>query len=253
MSYSVGQVARLAGVTVRTLHHYDEVKLLSPSGRTAAGYRSYAEADLERLQQILFYREFGFPLDEIAAIVSDPSVDAAAHLRRQHVLLTERIGRLQAMVTAIEYEMEAQHMGISLTPEERFELFGDSYDRNAEEAKERWGDTEAYRQSQRRTAKYTKEDWQRFKAEGEAFGGRLLAALNAEVPTDSEQAMDLAEEHRQQITRWFYDCTYEIHRGLGEMYVEDERFRSYYENLAAGLPEFLRDAIRANADRAGAR
>src|SRR3712207_7078655 len=100
--YSVGKVAALAGVTIRTLHHYDEVGLLSPGGRSAAGYRIYEESDLERLQQILFYRELGFTLKEIATIVDDPRTDALGHLRRQRKLLIERIKRLRAMVRSEE-------------------------------------------------------------------------------------------------------------------------------------------------------
>src|SRR5690606_6950244 len=140
MSYSVGEVARLTGVTVRTLHHYDEIGLLSPSGRTAAGYRQYSEADLERLQQILTYRELGFPLEEIAEIVADPRADALTHLRRQHALLVGRMERLRKMIDAVEFMMEAQQMGIQLTPQERFEVFGDfDPDQYAEEAEQRWG------------------------------------------------------------------------------------------------------------------
>ena len=166
MSYSVGQVAGLAGVTIRTLHHYDKIGLLSPSGRSAAGYRIYEEADLERLQQILFYRELEFALEEIATIVDDQHTDAVGHLRRQRGLLTERIERLRAMVAAIDHEMEAKTMGIQLTPEERLEVFGGFNPEDyAEEAEQRWGGTEAYRQSQRRVATYTKEDWMRIKAE----------------------------------------------------------------------------------------
>jgi DNA-binding transcriptional MerR regulator len=101
-SYSVGQVAALAGVTVRTLHHYDEIGLLAPTERSPGGYRLYGDADLERLRQILFYRELGFPLDEITTILADPQSDAASHLRRQHRMLRERIERLQAMVVAVE-------------------------------------------------------------------------------------------------------------------------------------------------------
>src|SRR5215470_15345685 len=101
MSYSVGHtvgaVAKLAGITVRTLHLYDEIGLLSPSDRSATGYRRYDNADLERLQQIMFYRELGFPLEEIAEIIDDPAADPASHLRRQHELVSERIGRLRKM------------------------------------------------------------------------------------------------------------------------------------------------------------
>jgi DNA-binding transcriptional MerR regulator len=254
MSITVGRVAELAGVTVRTLHHYDEIGLLSPVDRTAVGYRRYSEGDLERLQQILFYRELGFALEEIATILDDPGTDSRAHLRRQHALLTRRIERLRAMAAAVEFAMEAQHVGISLTPEERFEVFGDDDPaRYEEEAKERWGDTPEYQQSRRRTASYTKEDWKRVTGEQEAVGRRLAEAFAAGVPADGERAMDLAEEHRQQITRSFYDCSYKIHRGLGDMYLADPRFTRHYDDRAPGLAQFVRDAIHANADRAEGR
>ncbi len=251
MSYSVGQVADLAGVTIRTLHHYDEIGLLSPSERNAAGYRIYEEPDLERLQRILFYRELGFALEGIAAIVDDPRTDAVGHLRRQRRLLTERIERLQKMVAAIDYEMEAREMDIKLTPEERLEVFGDfDPEAHAEEAEQRWGGTEAYRQSQRRVATYTKEDWLQIKAEGEEVQSNLVAAFAAGSGSDSDEAIAAAEAHRQHISRWFYECSYEIHRGLGEMYVSDNRFRAHYDALAPGLAQFIRDAAHANANRA---
>src|SRR5688572_7769781 len=102
MGYTVGRVAEFAGVTVRTLHHYDEIGLLSPSDRSRTGYRRYDDLDLQRLQQIMYYRELGFSLEEIATILDDPHADARAHLRRQHELLSERITKLQKMVYAIE-------------------------------------------------------------------------------------------------------------------------------------------------------
>jgi MerR family transcriptional regulator, thiopeptide resistance regulator len=252
VSYSVGQVADLAGVTIRTLHHYDEIGLLSPSGRSAADYRIYEDPDLERLQQILFYRELGFTLEQIATIVDDPHTDAVGHLRQQRGLLTERIKWLEAMVTAIDQEMEAKKVGIQLTPEERFDVFGDFYPEDyAEEAEQRWGDTEAYRQSQRRVATYTKEDWLKIKAEGEEVLSSLVAVFTTGSAPDSDEAIAAAEAHRQHISRWFYECSYEIHRGLGDMYVNDNRFRAHYDALAPGLAQFIRDAAHANANRAG--
>ena len=221
MSYSVGQVARLAGISVRTLHHYDEIGVLVPSGHSPAGYRRYSDDDLERLQRVLFYRELGFALEEIVTILDDPATDAMAHLRRQHELLTARIERLEDMVTAVERAMEAQKMGISLTPEERFEVFGEQDPAQyADEAKERWGDTDTYKQSMQRTSRYTKEDWLKIKTETADLHQRMAAALTGGVAADSKAAMDLAEEHRRQISRWFYDCGYEIHRGLAELYLE---------------------------------
>jgi DNA-binding transcriptional MerR regulator len=250
---NVGQVAALAGVTVRTLHHYDRIGLVSPSQRTAAGYRDYAPADLDRLHEVLVYRELGFPLEQVATLLDDPDADPAAHLRRQHRLLRDRLERTQAMVAAVEKEMEARQMGISLTPEERFELFGNGFSEEYQaEAEERWGDTEAWAQSQRRTAAYTKEDWVRIKAEGDDVERRFTEALRAGIPADSEQAMDVAEEHRQQITRNFYDCPPAMHAGIGRMYVEDERFTAHYEQLAPGLAQYVSTAVQANAARHGA-
>ncbi|MEU6577082.1 MerR family transcriptional regulator [Streptomyces sp. NPDC046805] len=250
MSHSVGQVAGFAGVTVRTLHHYDDIGLLAPSERSHAGHRRYSDADLDRLQQILFYRELGFPLEEVAALLDDPDADPRAHLRRRHELLTARIEKLQKMAAAVEHAMEARRMGIDLTPEEKFEVFG-AYDpdRYEEESRRRWGDTEPYRQSQRRVASYTKEDWLRIKAEGAGNTNAFAALMDAEVDPASESAMELAEQHRRQISRNFYDCTYEIHQGLAEMYVADERFASTYEQIRPGLAAYLREAILANAAR----
>ena len=250
MSHTVGAVARMSGVTVRTLHHYDEIGLLHPSARSDNGYRRYADGDLERLQRILFYRELGFGLDEIGKLMTDGDADAIGHLRRQHAMLRDRIGRMERMAAAVEKAMEADTMGISLTPEERLEVFGDhDPDQYAGEAEERWGKTDAFRESQRRVSKYTKADWLRLKSEAEAYGGRLVEAMRTGAAPDSEAAMDAAEEHRQHISRWFYDCSYEIHVGLGQMYVDDPRFRATYEAIAPGLAAYLNDAIQANAVR----
>ena len=231
MSYTVGAVARLAGVTVRTLHHYDEIGLLTPGARTDAGYRRYGEPDLDRLQRILFYRELGFGLDQIRDVMAEGRGSPLGHLRRQHGLLVERIGRLERMVLAVEREMEARSMGISHTPEER------------------WGGTEPYKESQRRTARYTKADWERIKAQGKAAIDQVLAAMSGGKPADSPEAMAGAEAHRMQIIDAFYECSYEMHVGLAEMYIADPRFTATYEKTAPGLAQYLHDAIKANATR----
>ncbi|MER6535028.1 MerR family transcriptional regulator [Streptomyces sp. 900105755] len=250
MNYSVGQAAGFAGVTVRTLHHYDEIGLLVPGERSTAGHRRYGDADLDRLQKILFYRELGFPLEEVAALLDDPDADPRAQLRRQHDLLTARIEKLQQMAAAVEHAMEARRMGIDLTPEERFEVFGDKDpEQYAEEAEQRWGGTEAYAESQRRAARYTKADWQRMKAEADDWSARYAALVTAAEPPAGARAMDMAEEHRRHISAWFYDCPPEMHRCLAAMYVADERFKAFYDAMAPGLAEHLKEAIEANAAR----
>jgi MerR family transcriptional regulator, thiopeptide resistance regulator len=249
-SLPVGAVARLAGVTVRTLHHYDEIGLFAPSGRSVAGYRRYDDDDLERLQRILFYRELGFGLDEIKDVMTDGSTDASVHLRRQHAMLRDRIRRLERMAAAVEKALEARTMGINLSPEERLEVFGDfDPDEHAAEVQERWGETDAYRESMRRTRGYTKADWQRIKAEGQAAVDTLVAALRAGKPANSPEAMDGAELHRLQIDRNFYPCSYEMQVGLAEMYLADPRFTATYEKVESGLAQYVHDAIVANAAR----
>jgi len=247
----VGEVARLSHVSVRTLHHYDAIGLLAPSARSPAGYRLYSGTDLRRLHQILFYRELGFALEEIADILADPAVGTDDHLRRQHRLLRERRARDAALLGAIEREMEARKMGIALTPEEQFEIFGtDKFAQYAEEAEQRWGDTEAWKQSQRRSAAYTKDDWITIKAQADANIAGFAEAMRAGEPAAGTVAMDLAEEHRQHISRWFYDCGYDQHRGLAEMYISDPRYTAPYDEIEPGFSQYVHDAILANADRA---
>ncbi len=193
VSYSVGRVVGHAGITVRTLHHYDEVGLLVPSERSHAGHRRYGDEDLDRLQQILFYRELGFSLEEIAVLLDDPDVDPQEHLRRQHEVLTCRIEKLRKMAAAVEQATEARRMGVNLTPEEKFEVFGDfDPDEYAEEARERWGERDAYRESKRRAASYTKEDWLRLRQEQQDWERRFAALMDSGYGPESEAAMELA-------------------------------------------------------------
>lgn len=253
MEFTVGQVAELAKISVRTLHHYDEIGLLRPSARSRVGYRLYGDHDLDRLQQIMLYRGLGFSLEDVAAVLDDPTVSTTAHLRRQLRLIAERMDQLTGLRAAVLRQLEAYSMNIKLTREEQFEIFGEDFARfgadYAREAEARWGDSQAWRQSQDRTAEYTAQQWQQIKAEDDDLNHRLAAAMQSGEPAERPAAMDLAEQGRQQITRWFYDCSVEIHRGLGQMYAGDERFRAHYEAVAPGLADYLSRAVAANADR----
>jgi len=249
-SWSVGAVARLAGVTVRALHHYDRIGLLRPSVRSSAGYRGYDQADLARLQRVLAYRELGFSLEDIGRLLDDPNSDPVTQLRQQHELVLERMERLAQIAAVLERTMEAHTMGIKLTAEEMLEVFGEhDPTQYADEVQERWGDTDAYQQSTQRTSSYTKDDWIRIKAEQEAAGVRFAEVMAAGLPADSPEAMAAAEEHRLLIDRYFYDLSREAHVGLAEMYVADPRFTKNYEDVAPGLAQYVHDAIVANAAR----
>jgi DNA-binding transcriptional MerR regulator len=238
----------VAGVTVRTLHHYDAIGLLRPSGRTQSGYRQYGVADLERLQEILFYRELGFGLDAVTALLNTPTRDRREILQEQRHLLTRRIRKLEAMVSAVDRAARADEEGRTMDKEDMFEVFGDFYPGEHEaEAQERWGDSEAYQESARRTSRYTKEDWKRIKGEGDAINQKLVALFSHGTSPTSAEALAAADEHRLHIDRWFYSCSRELHAELGEMYVTDPRFMAFWDAFEPGLAPFVRDAFRANA------
>jgi DNA-binding transcriptional MerR regulator len=249
--YSVSEVARVAGVTVRTLHHYDAIGLLRPSGRTRSGYRRYGDADLERLQEILFYRELGFGLEAVTGLLNSPTRDRREILRQQRHLLVKRITKLEAMVAAVDRAARANEEGRTMNKEDMFEVFGEFDPTEYEaEARERWGNTEAYQESARRTGRYSKDDWKQIQQEGEVIN-RKLADLFAEGAFPSSvEAMAAAEEHRLHIDRWFYPCSADVHAGLGDMYVQDPRFAEFWDAYQSGLATFVRDAIQANAAQA---
>ena len=246
---TVGQVAESFGVTVRTLHHYDAEVLVVPSARTPAGYRLYTDADLSRLASVVTYRRLGLPLDEVRALL-DGDGTPAEHLRRQRDAVVSLLDELERLVTALDRALEATMDERPATTDELKELFGDGFSEEYQaEAQERWGESDAWKQSKRRTDRYTKADFEQIKAEGDAVNAAFVAALRSGAPATSVEAMDAAEEHRAQIERWFYDLDHDFHRGLADMYLADPRFTKTYEDQQEGLAQYVHDAIHANADR----
>lgn len=246
---TVGQVAETFGVTVRTLHHYDAIGLVVPSARTHSGYRLYTDADLARLSTVVTYRRLDLPLDEVKDLL-DGDGTAEEHLLRQRAVVVSRLGELEELVTAIDRALEREMNDQPATTEDLRELFGDGFgEEYQQEAEERWGESEAWKQSSRRTKSYTKADWAEIKAEQDRVNANLVEALGSGAPAGSERAMDAAEAHRRVIERWFYDLDHAFHRGLADMYVADPRFTKTYEDQALGLAQYVHDAIHANADR----
>lgn len=246
---TVRQVARLAGISVRTLHHYDQIGLLRPAMRTDAGYRLYGEADLLRLQQILFYRELDFPLAEIRAILDRPGFDQVEALRSHRRMLTERADRLARLLCTVDrtiakltgedtMPLTDEDIYEGFTPEERARLKG--YEA---EAAERWGELAA--ESGRRLRQMTRAQWQAIQQEGGAISQRMAELMGRPVDDADVQAA-IARQHA-----WienFYPCSAEIFRGLGQMYVDDPRFAVNYERVKPGLAAFMRDAMIYYAD-----
>lgn len=247
---TVGAVADLTGVSVRTLHHYDHIGLVVPGVRTSAGYRGYTDADIERLHVVLVYRSVGLSLEEIRTLLDEPGSDVLAHLERQHKLLLERADHLQHTIRAVEELMDAHREGMQLTAEEQVEVFGSTVfgGEYADEARERWGGTEAWRQSQQRSAQLSKQDWIHVKEEGDALLEALAQAERGGVEPGSPEADELADRHRASIER-FYDCSDDMHVCLAEMYLADDRFTRYYDDAEPGLAQFVHDVIVARARR----
>lgn len=247
---TVGQVAERFGITVRTLHHYDEIGLLTPTRRGASGYRVYTSSDLTRLSQIIVYRRLEFTLDEIAMLLDEG--DEVSHLVRQRERVMSRLDETKDLLEAIDQALEKAMTNTPMTDDDMRELFGEDFDDYQAEVEQKWGETAEWQESQRRTKAYGKEEWIQIKAEGEAVEQALSDAFRNGLPADSDAAMDAAERHRLHVNRWFYDCPSEFHRKLGDLYVSDPAYVARYDESFGlpGLAAFCRDAIHANADRA---
>ncbi len=240
MKGTVHEVAKLSGVSVRTLHYYDEIGLLRPSKITDAGYRLYDDTALARLQQILFFRELDFPLCKIREILDNPAFDQQGALHSHKKLLLLKKQRLERLITLVDNTLKGE-------PEMSFKAFDMSEIEQAQkqysdEAKQRWGDTDAYTQSTKRTASYTKEDWARIQSETDAIYEGFAEQMNGDPASPAVQ--QLVADWQAHISRNFYDCTPEILKGLGEMYVNDERFTKTIDEHAQGLAQFISDAIK---------
>lgn len=250
MAYTVKQAAKLAGVSVRTLHHYDHIGLLKPSDVSAAGYRLYDEDDLARLQQILFFRELGFELKAIGPILDRPGFDRRESLKLHRRMLLERQRRLQTLLTTLDRTIESLEKEAPMSTEELFAGFDESERKQLiewqDEAKQRWGETEAYRQSAARTKGYTKVDWDAIKAEQEAIQQGFADLSDRDVADPEVQA--LVDRHYRQINERFYDLPIPMFRNLGRMLGDDPRYAKNYDKRRPGTAAFVREAIAAYCD-----
>lgn len=253
MDYKVKEVAELVGVSVRTLHHYHAIGLLTPSKATPSGYRLYNDSDLDRLQQILFFKELEFNLNEIKEIIDSPNFDKGDALRNHKKLLLEKKKRLEKIIESVDKTIDVMEGKRVMDNKEMFEGFDISEiekhkEKYAKETKEKYGNTDAYAESQKKTSKYTKEDWARVMGRQGEIYNKLVSMMDRN-PADVEVQAVIAE-NRQHITDSFYKCTVEIYRGLGEMYVMDERFTKNIDKFKVGLAKFLSDAIEIYCNNA---
>ena len=241
MKLQIKEFAELTGVSVRTLHYYDEIDLLKPSYVDEQnGYRFYDENSLERMQEILFYRELDFSLKSIAEILASPNYDKRQALAEQKRLLMLKKDRLERLIAALE-QAEKGEITMSAFDNSEYETARQQYE---DEAKLRWGATDAYKESQAKIAGYSKDKWNDVLAGMNGVFAEFAECKNCGESADSDMAQQLVKKLQDYITANFYHCTDEILAGLGHMYVGDERFRNNIDSHGEGTVEFVSEAIK---------
>ncbi len=245
---TVGRVAASTHLTVRALHHYDAIGLVRPSHRSQAGYRLYTEQDLQRLQQVLVFRELGFGLDEVRTLIDAPPERRRDALLSQRAALLERQRHADAVLEAVDATLHALERNVPMNTDTLFrgtDRFANG--EYAQEAERRWGESDAWKTSRKRTGGYSKDDWARIEQEAEAITTDFLAAMQQNLPIDHDAVRALAERHRSHIERWFYPCSPAMHAQVASLYTGDPRFQAHYDRHAVGLAAYIESAIRAKA------
>lgn len=252
---TIGDAARILGVTVRTLHHWDEIGLASPTLRTWSDYRLYTAADLQRLQRIAVYRELDLPLAEIAEILDDPEVDAVASLTEQKARILDKVNRLADLERAVDRMIEAHTHGVLLTVDQQRTIFGDDWDPDwSRQAREKWGGTAQWAEYAERSATRTPGQWSELQRHMGEVEGRLGEAVRRGVAPGSGEADALVDEHRDALSEYF-TVTVSMQVCLGRMYESSagsgSDFAAHYEAVAPGLTSWLRRSIDARARSLG--
>lgn len=243
MKMHIREFAELTGVSVRTLHYYDEIGLLKPSFVDEQnGYRFYDETSLERMQEILFYRELDFPLKEIQTIISSPEYDKQTALKEQKHLLTLKKERLERLITALEGAMKGEKVSMNVFDNSEFEAKREEY---AKEAKEKWGKTAAYKEYSEKAAGRTREEQNSMDDRMNGLISEFADCKSGGYTPESAEAASLVKKWQDFISDNYYTCTKEILAGLGVMYSADERFMENIDRHGEGTAEFMSAAIKA--------
>ncbi len=247
MKYTVHSLAQLAGISVRTLHYYDEIGLLNPSLIGENGYRYYEEKELVRLQQILFFRELEFSLDDIKRMLNRSEFNVVEALRDQKKLFKLKQARLEKLINSINVTIKRMSTNQKINHEDLYDVFKDNDVKHyQDEVQERWGNTDAYKQSMKKVSKMNKKEMQKLKEDGKKHTQAIADAMDKGIEDPHVQAL-IKKSHEG--INFFYDCSHEMFRNLGKMYVDDPRFTAYYEKFRSGLAVFMRDAIAYYCDQ----
>ena len=237
MKMQIKEFAEFTGVSVRTLHYYDEIGLLTPAFvERATGYRFYDENSLLRMQEILFYRELDFSLKSIREILSSPNYNKSKALNEQKQLLMLKKERLERLISAIDGAMKGENIMTAFDNSE--------FEKYKAEAREKWGKTDAYKEHAERTKNYSKQKWNDLAEGMDHIMAEFALCMRKDESPDSAEAQNLVKMLQNHITENYYVCTNEILAGLGQMYVADERFKSNIDKHADGTAMFICEAIK---------
>lgn len=240
MKMSVGKVSKLTGVSVRTLHYYNEIGLLCPSETSDAGYRFYDDADVELLQQIMFYRELEFTLEEIGQIISSSNYDKTQALQNQKHLLELKQKRLNNLINLIDKTLKGEStMSFKEFDMSQMEKAKKEF---AAEVKEKWGNTQAYAESEKKTKNYGSKEWSKINEESSKIFSWF--SQNTDKNPSEPEVLEMVKSWQDYITKSFYTCTNEILFSLADMYVCDERFKNNIDQFGEGTAQFMHDAIK---------
>ncbi|MGJ7911606.1 MerR family transcriptional regulator [Neobacillus sp. LXY-1] len=247
MEYTVQKLASLAGVSARTLRYYDEIGILKPARISSSGYRIYGQSEVDRLQQILFYRELGVNLESIKDIITDPSFDGSTALKEHRQKLLEKREQLNLLIANVEKTIAMTEGRMNMSNQEKFEGFKkimiDENERKyGKEIRERYGE-ETVEKSNAKVMNMTQEQYDEATALADRVSKTLAEAFKTGDPA-GELAQKTAELHKKWLTFYWSEYSKEAHAGLAQMYVDDERFKAYYDKEQPGTAEFLRDAIQ---------
>jgi len=234
------EAAKLSGISKRALHHYDKIGLLCPKRTSSNGYRIYDESCLKRLEQILLFRELGFSLTDISNILDGTETNRETLYRNHKDVLVAKKERLERIIVLVESRIEKH--GKASFKEFDMRDIEKAKRKYGEEAKQRWGYTESYKQSEKKTSKYSEEDWKRINSESKEILKGFSELTNAS--SEDKRLCDLVEIWREHITKYYYDCSYEMLLGLGEMYISDERFKKNLDKYGEGTARTMSEAIK---------
>ena len=246
MEYTVQKLAQMAGVSSRTLRYYDEIGILKPARINSSGYRIYGQAEVDRLQQILFYRELDVSLESIKDIVTAPSFDGVQALREHREKLLDKREQLETLISNVEKTIALTEGRINMKDKEKFEgfkqkLVDDNEAKYGKEIREKYGN-EMVNKSNQKIKGMSQEQYD----EVTKLAAEVIETLHAAFKTGDpagELAQKTAELHRQWLCFYWDSYSKEAHAGLAQMYVDDPRFTAYYDEKQPGAAEFLRDAV----------